>query len=171
MMKNSIEIPSVVDPQWNILYGWSRWILITVCLGAVGCEWGTTSVYFGIIDVCFIPRILPVFAVGPKYQHWSFLFMSKISFQWHKQTLQRIPCRFKTLMGFVEQILIKLKTSLIWGFLQLPFDVLLGVTYANMLVSTQWTLKPTPHLPRSVWYGGLEAHWSYLHYDDPREFL
>ena len=100
-----------------------------------------------------------------------FLFMSKISFEWHKQTIKKIPCRFKTWMGFVEQILIKLKTSFIWGFLQLPFDVLWGVTYANMLVAIQWPMKHAPHLPGSVWYGGLEAHWSYLPYDDPREFL
>ena len=31
-----------------------------------------------------------------------------------------------------------------------------------MLVATQWTLKPAPHLKGSVWYGGLEAHWNYL---------
>ena len=48
-------------------------------------------------------------------------------------------------MGFVGKILIKLGTSSIWGFLLL-FDVLLGVTYANMLVATQWPLKSAPHL-------------------------
>ena len=137
----SVETPSKVDPQWNILYWGSGWILITACLVAVGCEWGTTSVYFGIIYVCFVPRILPVFTVGPKCQHRFFLFMSKISFEGHKQILQNIPCRFKTWMGFVGQILIKLKTSFIRGFLQLSFDALLGVTYANMLVATQRPLK------------------------------
>ena len=40
-------------------------------------------------------------------------------------------------MGFVGQMLIMLGTSSIWGFLLLPSDVLLGVTYANMLVATQ----------------------------------
>ena len=67
-------------------------------------------------------------------------------------------------MGFVGQILIKLKTYFIRGFRQLPFDALLGVGYANMLVATQWPLKRTPHFPGSVWYGGLEAHWTYLRY-------
>ena len=38
----------------------------------------------------------------------------------------------------------------------------LGVTYTNMLVATQWPLKRAPRLPGSVWYGDLEAHWSYL---------
>ena len=38
-----------------------------------GCEWRTTSVYFGITYVCFIPRILPVFAVGPQCQHRFFI--------------------------------------------------------------------------------------------------
>ena len=69
---HSIEIPSMVDPQWNILYWRSRWILITVCWGAFVCEWGTTSVYFWITYVCFIHRILPVLALGCKYQHWLF---------------------------------------------------------------------------------------------------
>ena len=48
-------------------------------------------------------------------------------------------------MGFVGQILIKLETSFIRGFLQLLFDVFFGVTWANMLMATQWPLKL--HLP------------------------
>ena len=32
-----------------------------------------------------------------------------------------------------------------------PFDVLLGVTYANMLVATQWPLKRAPHLTFLAW--------------------
>ena len=39
----SVENPSTVDPQWNILYWGSKWNLHTVCWGAVGCEWGTTT--------------------------------------------------------------------------------------------------------------------------------
>ena len=31
--------------------------------------------------------------------------------------------------------------------------ILLGVTYANMLVAAQWPLKCSPHFPGSVWYG------------------
>ena len=33
-----------------------------------------------------------------------------------------------------------------------------------MLVACQWPLKRATQLPGSVWYGGLEAHWGYLHY-------
>ena len=40
-----------------------KWNLHTVCWDAVGCEWGTTSVYFGITYVCFILSRLPVFTV------------------------------------------------------------------------------------------------------------
>ena len=58
---HSVESPSMVDPQWNIWYWGSKWNLHTVCWSAVGCEWGTTSVYFGITYVCFIPSRLPVF--------------------------------------------------------------------------------------------------------------
>ena len=46
---HSVESPSMVDPQWNVWHWGSRWNLHTVCWSAVGCEWGTTSVYFGII--------------------------------------------------------------------------------------------------------------------------
>ena len=61
---HSVETPSMVEHQWNILHWGSRWILITVRWGAVGSEWRTTSVYFGITCVCLISRILSVFAVG-----------------------------------------------------------------------------------------------------------
>ena len=67
MVSHSVEYPSMVDPQLNIWYWGSKWNLHTVCWNAVGCEWGTTSVYFGITYVCFIPSRLPVFAVEPQY--------------------------------------------------------------------------------------------------------
>ena len=114
---HSIESPSMVDPQWNIWYWGSKWNLHTVCWSAVGCEWGTTSVYFGITYVCFIPSRLPVFAVEPQYLLQYFLFLSKVSFELHIQNLQKNSCWFKIWMGFVGPILIKLWTSSIWGFL------------------------------------------------------
>ena len=115
--QHSVESPSMVDPQWNIWYWGSKWNLHTVCWSAVGCEWGTTSVYFGITYVCFIPSRLPVFAVEPQYLLQYFLFLSKVSFELHIQNLQRISCWFKIWMEFVGPILIKLWTSSIWGFL------------------------------------------------------
>ena len=115
--KHSVESPSMVDPQWNIWYWGSKWNLHTVCWSEVGCEWGTTSVYFGITYVCFIPSRLPVFVVEPQYLLQYFLFLSKISFELHIQNLQKISCWFKIWMGFVGPILIKLWTSSIWGFL------------------------------------------------------
>ena len=114
---HSVECPSTVDPQWNIWYWGSKWNLHTVCWSAVGCEWGTTSVYFGITYVCFIPNRLPVFAVEPQYLLQDFLFLSKVSFEGHIQNLQNISCWFKIWMGFVGTKLIKLWTSSIWGFL------------------------------------------------------
>ena len=56
-------------------------------------------------------------------------------------------CWFKIWMVFVGQILIKLRTSSIWGFLML----FLIVTYANVLVTTQWPLNHPPHLTSFVW--------------------
>ena len=116
-MSHSVESPSMVDTQWNIWYWGSKWNLHTVCWSAVGCEWGTTSVYFGITYVCFIPSRLPVFAVEPQYLLQYFLFLWKVSFELHIKNLQKISCWFKIWMGFVGPILIKLWTSSIWGFL------------------------------------------------------
>ena len=115
--KHSVESPSMVDPQWNIWYWGSKWNLHTVCWSAVGCEWGTTSVYFGITYVCFIPSRLPVFAVEPQYLlQYFFIFVKSII--WITQTKSsKILCWFKIWMGFVRPILIKLWTSSIWGFL------------------------------------------------------
>ena len=113
---HSVESPSMVDPQWNIWYWGSKWILHTVCWSAVGCEWGTTSVYFGITYVCFIPSRLPVFAGEPQYL-LQYFFLSKVSFELHMQNIKKKSCWFKIWMGFVGPILIKLWTSSIWGFL------------------------------------------------------
>ena len=123
---HSVESPSMVDPQWDIWYWGSKRNLHTVCWSAVGCEqytfmgycceWGTTSVYFGITYVCLIPSRLPVFAVEPQYLLQDFLFLSKVSFEGHIQNLQKISCWFKTWMRFVGPILIKLWTSCFWGF-------------------------------------------------------
>ena len=116
----------MVDPQWDIWYWGSRWNLHTVCWSAVGCEWGTTSVYFGITYVCFIPSRLPVFAVEPQYLLQNFLILSKVSFEGHIQNLQKISCWIKIWMRFVGPILIKLWRSCIWGFPYLPLRWTLG---------------------------------------------
>ena len=92
---HNVESPSMVEPHWNIWYWGSKWNLHTVCWDAVGYEWGTTSVYFGITYVCFIPSRLPVFAVEPQYWHQDFLFLSKVSFEGHIQNLQKISCWFE----------------------------------------------------------------------------
>ena len=87
----------------------------SVCWDAVGCEWGATSVYFGITYVWFVPCRLPVIAVESQYQYQIVLFLSKVSFKGHTQNFQNNACRFETWMGFVGQILIKLGTFSIWG--------------------------------------------------------
>ena len=99
VLRHSIESPSMVDPQWNIWYWGSKWNLHTVCWGAVGCELGTTTVYFGITYVCFIPSTLPVFAVEPQYRHQDFLFLSKVSSEGHIQNLQKIHVGLKFKWG------------------------------------------------------------------------
>ena len=143
----------MVDPQWNIWYWGSEWNLHTVCWSAVGCEWGTTFVYFGITYVCFIPSRLPVFAVEPQYLLQYFLFLL--------QNLQKIPCWFKIWMGFVGPILIKLWTSSIWGFLSLPLWRSPGnclCKHAGDHSVTTEACKPTsPHMSGFVSYGCLES--------------
>ena len=93
--KHNVESPSMVDPQWNILYWGSKWNLHTVCWDAVGFEWGTTSVYFGITYVCFIPCTLPLFAVEPQYLLHDFLFFKSIIWRTHKKIFKKINVGLK----------------------------------------------------------------------------
>ena len=158
---HSVESPSMVDPQWDIWYWGSKWNLHTVCWSAVGCEWVTTSVYFGITYVCFIPSRLPVFAVEPQYLLQDFLLLSKVSFEGHIQNLQNISCWFKFWMGFVGPILIKLWTSSIWGFSLVAsvmdaWELLMQTCWPPL--SDHWSVQPTsPHLSGFVFYGCLKA--------------
>ena len=135
---HGFETPNEVDPQCNILYWGSKWNLHKVCWGAVGCEWGTTSIYFGITYVCFILSRLPVFIVEPQYQHRYFFFLSKVSLEGHTQNPQKNSCCFKIWMGFVGQILIKLRTSSIWGFSYV-------VSHCNLCkhAGDHWIIHPT----------------------------
>ena len=158
---HSIESPSTVDPQWDIWYWGSKWNLHTVCWSAVGCEWGTTSVYFGITYVCFIPSRLPVFAVEPQYLLQDFLFLSKVSFKGHIQNLKKKSCWFKIWMGFVGPKLIKLWKSSIWGFPSVAsvmdtWELLMQTCWPPL--SDHWRVQPTsPHLSGFVFYGCLKA--------------
>ena len=136
----------MVDPQWNIFYWGSKWNLHTVCWSAVGCEWGTTSVYFGITYVSFISSRLPVFAVEPQYLLQFFYFCQK----YHLNYTYKIFKKFN----------VGLKFSSIWGFLSCLCEGLPGIAYANMLVTTQWPLKraaTSPHLSGFVFNGCLES--------------
>ena len=70
--------------------------------------------------------------------------LNTINWRSHTKNISKNPCRFKTWMGSVGAILIKLEMSFIWAFLTSPSDVLLRVTYANKppkLVATQWPQK------------------------------
>ena len=68
--------------------------------------------------------------LSPSIYFKIFLFLSKVSFEGHIQNLQKMSCWLKIWMGFVGPTLIKLWTSSIWGFLQLP---LLWWTLGNCL--------------------------------------
>ena len=154
---HSVESPSMVDPQWNILYWGSKWNLHTVCWVAVRCEWRTTSVYFEITYVCFIPSRLPVFAVEHQYQHQDFfIFVKSIIWRTHIKSSKK-SCWFKIWMGFVGPILIKLETSSIWGFLVacvMPSRKLLAQTCWWPL-SDHWSVQLTS--PTCLGLCGMEV--------------
>ena len=96
-----------------MLYWRYRCNFSTVCWSAIGCEWGRPLFTLG----------LPMFALSLEYfltlpwgpsTHIDFLFMWKISFEWHKKSPPPPPpnsLRSKTWMAFVEQILFKLEMS------------------------------------------------------------
>ena len=154
---HSFESPSMVDPQWNIWYWGSKWNLHTVCWKAVGCELGTTSVYFGITYVCFIPSRLPVFAVEPQNLHqYFFLFLSKVSFELHIQNLQKISCWFKIWTNIDEVLnVFHLRFSLV-ASLKVSRELLMQTCWWPL--SDHWSVQPTSlHLSGFVFYGCLES--------------
>ena len=120
---------------------------------------------FALVLTCvrFVSRDFLSLEGGPSTNsncfHW---FSNKI--EGHNQSLQRNPCRFKTWMKFVRQILIKMEMSSIKGFPRSSFEVLCGVINANTAVATQWPLKHAQQMIRAVWYCGPVAHCSYLRY-------
>ena len=141
----------------------------TVGWGVVGCEWGTISVHFRITYVCSIPRILLVFAVGPQYflsLPWGpstsiiFLFVWKTSFDGHKQNIKKLTFRFKIWMSFVGQILIKLVTLYIRGFLQLFLWCPLGSNLCKHAGGDPVTTDACTSLSRVVWRSGRSLELS-----------
>ena len=83
--------------SWQV-YDWlAKWLLVII------------TIMMGFMDLR-----RPMVAPRPNVRLVS--SMSKISFEGRKQNLRKIPCSFKTWVGFVGQILIMLETSSIWGF-------------------------------------------------------
>ena len=145
----------MVDPQWDIWYWGSKWNVHTVCWSVVGCEWGTTSVYFGITYVSIVPSRLPVFAVEPQYLLQDFLFLSKVSFEGHVQNLQKISCWLKIWMRFVVVNVLHLRFSLVASLMG-PWGLLMQTCWPPL--SDHWSVQSTsPHLSGFVFYGCLKA--------------
>ena len=151
MLINIALKPPVVDPQWNKLDWGSKWICLTVCWSAVDSEWGTTSVYFWITYVCFLPSGLPAFAAEPHYQHRFYLFLSKVSFEENTPNLKKNHVGLKHEWGFKGKYWLNWELLPFEVFFNSLFDVLLGVTYANLLVATRWQLKSAPHPTSLAW--------------------
>ena len=79
---------------------------------------------------------------GPQCQHQTFSLMSKASFEWHNQNLQ------KSWMELVWHIPMRLDTSCIQDFLHSTFDVPVG----------QWPLKHAQYVREAVWFCGHVSH-------------
>ena len=79
---------------------------------------------------------------GPQCQHQNFSLMSKASFEWHNQNLQ------KSWMELVWHIPMRLDTSCIEDFLHSTFDVPMG----------QWPLKHVQYVREAVWFCGHVSH-------------
>ena len=136
----------MVDPLWNILYWGSKWSLHTVWWGAVGCEWGQPLFSLGLLMFGLSQRDFLSLLWSPSTNIEIFSFCQK----YHLKNIYRI---FKIIQdGLKFEWFLRKKYRLSRELL--PFevffsclcDVLLGVTYANMLVATYWPLKRAPHL-------------------------
>ena len=137
-----------------MVYWGSRCIFHTVCWGVVGFEWGTTSVNFWIIYVCFIPRILPVFSVAPKYQHRFFVSVKNIFWKTKLKSSKK-SLRVKSWNGFVGQILIELETSSIWCFPQSRLWCSIGDNFSkHTLYFLSWSIpySPSPFCGHVMFY-------------------
>ena len=151
----------MVDPQWDIWYWGSKWNLHTVCWSAVGCEWGTTSVYFGITYVCFIPNRLPVFAVEPQYLLQIFYFCQKYHL---KNTYKILKKKFMLVWNLngvyrtnidYDVNVFHLRFSL-YGSLMDTWELLMQTCWPPL--SDHWSVQPTSHhLSGFVFYGCLKA--------------
>ena len=139
--------------------------------------WGTASVYFGVTYIWLITIILPLYAMCHQYRYLFFIDVKNII--WRTKTKsKKFYVGLKLEWGLWDKYWSSWKHLQFEVFFSCLFDVLLGVTYANILVATQWPvkrapdflfatqwpLKHRPHLQKYVWYRGLEAHWSCLHY-------
>ena len=139
---HSVESRSMVDPQWNIWY------------------WGPSEICRQSAEMRLtVSGAQPLFTLG--------LLMFALSLADFLSLLLSPSTDIKIFFYFCQEYHLK-DTHKIWMGLKdqywlswerLPFGVfisclcdgLLGVTYANMLVTTKWPLKRAAHLTSLVW--------------------
>ena len=118
-------------------------------------------------------RGLPMFVLSPQYfmslplgssTIVELLFMSKVSFRDTDKIVKKIRVGLKVGWRWCDKFWLSWKRPSFEVYFSCPFDILLGVTYANMLVVNKWPLTRAHHLNASVGYGGLEAHLSSIRY-------
>ena len=88
-----------------------------------------------------------------------FLFLSKVSFEEHIKFFQKFHVGLKFEWGLYDQYWLSWERLPFEVFFSCIRDGLLGLTYANMLVTTKWPLKRAAHLTSLicvcvVWWPG-----------------
>ena len=148
-----------------MLYRRSMNSIYTICWSAVGCEWPITCVYYGLpVYTSSLEYFLPLPCDVKKPE--AFYLCQKYHLKDTKYS-PKSPCRFKLELGLKDKYQLSWKRLSFEVFMSCPLDVLLGLTFANIffitniLVATQWPLKRGTNLQGAVWYGSLEADWSY----------
>ena len=88
-----------------------------------------------------------------------FYFCQKYHLNYTYKIFKKISCWFKIWMGFVRPILIKLWTSSIWGFLQLPLWRSPGNCLCKLAGDHSVTTEACSHLTSLVWVCVLWLPW------------
>ena len=157
LRRHSVESPSMVDSQWNIWYWGSKWNLYTVCWSAVGCEWGTTSVYFGITYVCFSLVDFLSLLLSPSTYFNIFYFCQQYHLNYIYKIFKKFHVGLKFEWGLSDQYWLSCERLPFEAFFSCFCEGLAGIAYANMLVTTEACKPTSPHLFGFVFYCCLES--------------
>ena len=155
MLPHSIESPNMVDPQWHtcIWYWGSKWNLHTVCWGAVGYEWSGAQPLFTLGLLMFALSLVDFLSLllSPSIDIKTFYFCQKYHLKNTYKIFKKFHAGLKFEWGLWDPCWLSCERLPYEVFFSCLCDGLLGATYANILVTTQWPLKRAAHLTSFVW--------------------